>query len=72
MTGESETERLARLALIAMHERFDLWAVDNGFKTERLNEADVLSKYKNHASQAAFEGWCGALIDDAIQRDKRK
>jgi hypothetical protein len=72
MTAESETERLARLALIAMHDRFDMWSVDNGFDTARVDEADKLSMYTNPATRAAFAGWCGALIDDAIQRDKRK
>jgi hypothetical protein len=73
MTSSDNVERLARIAMLQLRQRFEIWAPDNGFENiERFDPTDLESKYKNFSTQAAFEGWCGAMIDDAIQRDKGK
>ncbi|RAS16057.1 hypothetical protein [Paraburkholderia bryophila] len=58
-----EIERLAQLALRAIRPRFEIWAGDNGYSVERSDKGDPGSKYASLATQAAFEGWCGALFD---------
>jgi hypothetical protein len=70
---KTDIEHLARIAMLELRRRFEPWAVDNSFgDIERFDATDSESKYRNFCTQAAFEGWCGAMIDDAIQRDKRK
>jgi hypothetical protein len=65
MHGPGEVERLARLALHAIRPRFEIWAVDHGFSIEPFDKGNPESKYKSFVTQAAFEGWVGAIVDQA-------
>lgn len=63
MTGPGDVERLAALALRAIRPRFEVWAVDHAFSVEHVDEDNPESKYRSLTTQAAFEGWCGAMFD---------
>jgi hypothetical protein len=65
MTAESDIERQMRRLLRAIRPRFERWAVDNGFDIEPVDKDEPESRYKSPVTQAAFEGWIGALFDQA-------
>jgi hypothetical protein len=66
---KGEAERLARVAARTMRRRFEAWAAGK-FKLDRLDDADEDSKYANFSTQAAFEGWIGATLDEAMRGDQ--
>lgn len=45
--------------------RFEEWAHDNGYSVDRIEAGNPDSKYKSETTQAAFEGWIGALFYQA-------
>jgi hypothetical protein len=65
MTGENEIERLMRLALRKIRPRFEMWAAVNGFDIKQVDKGEPESKYKSDITQAAFEGWVGAMFDQS-------
>ena len=70
MSKPSEVERLALQALKAIRPRFEIWAVDHKFSIEPFDAGNPESRYKSPITQAAFDGWCGALFDSVDVKGK--